>query len=75
MLIFFDWPSVAQEPRTRQESLEFRDALTHLGTLYSCFDVLVIDFIPPSFSTHGHHVPYLEKGWCWSEANVANILF
>merc|ERR1712137_1243396 len=65
--------SLPQWPRSEEEELNFRRALKNMGDLYFLFDVLVVDWLPAELTLHGHHVPYYEKGWCFTEANIANM--
>ena len=73
VLIFFDFSSLTQHPRTVEETAGFKSALAHMGSLYNSFPVLVVDHIPETVMVHGHHLPYLEKGWCWAESNMADL--
>merc|ERR1712012_915327 len=56
-----------QAPRSPQEVLIFKQALDIISHLYNDFDVLVIDEIPDASCFYGHHISFLDKGWCWAE--------
>merc|ERR1712160_145195 len=73
VLIFFDFVSLYQIPRTLQQNDSFQQALGIINFLYFSFDVLVITEIPLSVKHHGHYLDYMAKGWCWAEASIANI--
>ena len=59
VLIFFDYSSLTQHPRTEEETAGFKSALAHMGSLYNSFPVLVVDYILETVTVHGHHLPYL----------------
>ena len=73
VLIFFDMSSLTQSPRTPDEDKDFRIVLKQISNLYSIFPVLVIDEIPQEVKFFTEHVDYVEKGWCWTELNIAAI--
>lgn len=78
VLIFFDYASLTQwkegSPRSLQQEVQFRDALKHMGTLYNCFPVCVLDYVPENLKLFGvWRLTYFEKGWCWAEANTAYL--
>merc|ERR1712087_569206 len=73
VLIFFDWISMYQVPRTLQEEREFKQALDLMHFLYYAFDVFVIADIPANVQHHGFYLSYLDKGWCWAEASIASL--
>lgn len=73
VLLFFDMSSMAQKPRTLAEQADFKKALGLLHFLYFSFDVLAIPTIPNNVSHCGHHMTYLERGWCFAEATIARL--
>merc|ERR1712019_161230 len=73
VLVFFDFCSLAQMPRTDDEDAEFRLALQNMGTMYYIFPVLIISYIPEDVQLKGRYISYTEKGWCFTEANIAAI--
>jgi len=73
ILFFFDMSSLTQVPRSPREQEHFKHALVFMNFLYSSFRVLVVDEIPESCQIHGYHVPYMDKGWCWAEVQIAGL--
>lgn len=73
VLIFFDMSSLYQAPRTFEEKNYFNKALGMMNFMYHSFEVLVIPEIPPSVKYFGHPLAYMDKGWCWAEAEIASI--
>lgn len=69
-LVFFDMSSLYQWPRTDHEETEFRRALCLMSFLYHSFPVIIASEIPEQY---GYDLSYMDKGWCWCEANSAFI--
>jgi len=76
VVIFFDFLSVPQRKqqadgliieRTPAEQEVFISCLPNMGTLYSTFEVLVLDEVPDNDAEHN----YIESGWCSCEWGIA----
>lgn len=73
VVFFFDMSSLPQTPRTPQEESDFKQALGFMHFLYHSFNVLAITEIPDSHQQDEPRLAYLDRGWCWAEAEVASI--
>lgn len=73
IVFFFDMASLPQKPRTAQEQKDFKDALGFMHFLYHSFHVFAITYIPDNVRYFGHRFSYLDRGWCWAEATVAQM--
>eukprot|EP00927_Polykrikos_kofoidii_P033951 TRINITY_DN28791_c0_g2_i2.p1 TRINITY_DN28791_c0_g2~~TRINITY_DN28791_c0_g2_i2.p1 ORF type:complete len:595 (+),score=51.81 TRINITY_DN28791_c0_g2_i2:99-1883(+) len=77
VVLFFDFMSLPQDgidedgkvvSRTDADKKVFETCLPHMGTLYSQFNVLVLDELPEIV---GDYRNYHESGWCMCEFMIA----
>ena len=70
-VVFYDYASIPQVPRTEEQTQQFKIALQNMNLLYTLEGtrVLVIPQVP---KTAPNPTPYCDRGWCFFEIAVSS---
>lgn len=71
-LVFYDFASLPQRPRTQNEEERFQAALAQMHLLYTkgAGAVLIIPGVP---SNARNHTKYCKRGWCYFEFSISAL--